>query len=104
MRGVLALAAVLAFTGCAKLAEDRVHDELVEAGLPDAMAECMAGRLAERLSLGQLRKLERLAPLEGEADVPLTIAEFLERVRRVDDPEVVEVTAAAAAVCAFSGI
>lgn len=104
MRVPAALALALALTGCARMAEDRVRDELVAAGLPAGMAECMAGRMTERLSLIQLRKLERLRPEEGEADIPLSIPEFIERTRRVQDPEVVEVAATAAAVCAFSNI
>ena len=46
--------------------EDRLEDEMVAAGLPQPMAECMAGRMADRLSIGQLRKLESLRPEEGE--------------------------------------
>ena len=83
--------------------EDRLENRMVAAGLPQPMAECLAGRMAERLSVNQLRKLENLRPEEGEADIPLSVAEFLERVRRVDDPEVLEVTASSAAICAFGG-
>ena len=83
--------------------EDRLETEMVARGLPQPMAECMAGRLAERLSIGQIRKLENLGAQEGEADIPLSMAEFLERVRRVDDPEVLEVTASSAEICAFGG-
>ncbi len=83
--------------------EDRLEDRMVAAGLSQPMAECLAGRMAERLSVNQLRKLENLRPEEGEADIPLSVAEFLERVRRVDDPEVLEVTASSAAICAFGG-
>ena len=67
------------------------------------MAKCLAGRMAERLSVSQLRKLERLQAEKGEADIPLGVVELLERIRRVDDPEVVEVAASSAAFCAFSG-
>ncbi|MEC7623232.1 MAG: hypothetical protein VYA25_03500, partial [Pseudomonadota bacterium] len=59
--------------------------------------------MAERLSVSQLRKLERLEAEEGEADIPLGVVELLERIRRVDDPEVVEVAASSAAFCAFGG-
>ena len=83
--------------------EDRLQTEFVARGVPAPMAGCMANRLAERLSVGQLRQLERLGPEEGEADMPLNMAEFLERVRRIDDPEVIEVTATSAAICAFGG-
>ncbi|MBX7483676.1 hypothetical protein [Qipengyuania qiaonensis] len=83
--------------------EDRLEEEMVAAGLPQPMAECLAGRMSERLSVSQLRQLENLRPEEGEADIPLSVAEFLERVRRVDDPEVLEVAASSAAICAFGG-
>ncbi|WP_226697821.1 hypothetical protein [Qipengyuania flava] len=83
--------------------EDRLEEEFVARGLPQPMAGCLAGRMAERLSVSQLRKLERLEAEEGEADIPLGVVELLERIRRVDDPEVVEVAASSAAFCAFSG-
>lgn len=92
------------FGGFDRVTEQRIETALVERGVPRPMAGCMAARMTERLSLNQLRKLERLRPETGEADIPLTLPEYLERVRRVDDPEVIEVTAAAAAVCAFGGI
>lgn len=84
--------------------EDRIEDELITRGLPEPMAICMAERMADRLSLSQLRNLERLQAEEGEADLPMTMPAFLERVRRVDDPEVIEVTASSAAICAFGGL
>ncbi len=83
--------------------EDRLEQEMTARGLPQPMAQCMAGRMAERLSVGQIRSLENLQAEAGEPDVPLSIAGFLERVRRIDDPEVLEVTASSAAICAFSG-
>ena len=83
--------------------EDRLEAEMVARGIPQPMAECMADRMAERLSVTQIRKLEELRAQEGEAMVPLSMAEFLERVRRIGDNEVVEVTASSAAICAFSG-
>ena len=83
-------------------AEGRLEDEFVARGLPQPMAGCMAERMAQRLSVLQLRKLENLQAQEGERAIPLSIAEFLERVRRVDDGEVLEVAASSAAVCAFA--
>lgn len=94
----------LAVGGPSRSARERIEDELVAQGLSEPMAACMAERMVERLSFAQLRKLERLKPQEGEADIPLTVPGFLERLRRVDDPEVLEVAAGSAAVCAFSGI
>lgn len=104
MRVLLAAGSALALGGCAQLMENRVEDELIQSGIPPRMAECMALRLTDRLDALQLRKLTRLAPEPGEPDIPLTVAGFLERAQRVDDPQVVEVAAGAAAVCAFEGI
>ena len=104
---LLAIAGVIVWAtiggGLQATVEDRLEAEMVARGLPQPMAECMAGRMAERLSVNQIRKLENLRAEEGEAGIPLSMAEFLERVRRVEDPEVLEVTASSAAICAFGG-
>ena len=84
--------------------ERSVEVALVEAGVPEEQAACMAPRMTERLSPEQLRKLQNVAPQEGEAALPRDTAEALDRIRRVDDPEAVEVTVRAAAACAFGGI
>lgn len=96
---VAVLAIALLATGCVeKIAESRVRSVLVEAGLSDRNADCMAVRMVDRLSIGQLKKLEALKARKGER--PLTIGEYLERVRRVGDAEVVAVTASSAGLCA----
>ena len=82
-------------------AEDRIAAELAANGLPEPLAACMGKELTARLSLGQIAKLERLKPEAGEPDIPLSVAGFLERLRRVDDPQVVEQAGTAAAVCAL---
>ncbi len=89
--------------GVTRMAEKRIEQELALQGLPQPLAECMARRMADRLTILQLRKLERLAPEDGETGSALTMAGLLERVRQVDDREVLEVTAGSAAVCAFAG-
>jgi hypothetical protein len=108
-RTVLIVAAVLAVLGAGWLltgglgraVENRIETELVAQGLPQPMAGCMAERMAKRLTLGQLRKLEALGAEDG-AMAASSVAEFLERVRGVEDAEVIEVTATSAAVCAFT--
>jgi hypothetical protein len=98
---VVVLALSVAAGGCVqKIAESRVHSALVEAGLSDKNASCMAGRMVDRLTIPQLRKLEALKAQAGERDRPLTIAEYIERVRRVGDNEVIAVTASSAGLCA----
>ncbi|OBX20428.1 hypothetical protein A9995_01545 [Erythrobacter sp. QSSC1-22B] len=89
------------FGGVEEVTERRVETALVEAGVPQEQAGCMAARMTERLTLNQLRKLERLGAQQGETPVPLSPGEILTRVRRVDDPQAVEVTATAAAICAL---
>ena len=89
---------LLLMAGCAT-PETRLRNGLVEAGLSEPLAGCMAGRMVDRLSLMQLR---RLADLEhaGRAE---SLDAWLDRVRALRDPEIWTITAAAAGLCA-SGI
>ena len=102
MRAALPLLVfALATGGCVqKIAESRVRSALVEAGLSDKNASCMAGRMVDRLTIGQLRKLEALKARAGESERPVSIGEYVERVRRVGDSEVIAVTASSAGLCA----
>ncbi len=90
------------FGGVERVTASRIEAVLVDKGIPQPVAACMGGRMAERLSLMQLRKLENLQAREGESEVPLTMAEFLERLRRVDDREAIEVVGTSAAICSFT--
>jgi hypothetical protein len=91
----LALLAVgMVAVGCvSKIAEGRVHSALVDAGLSDRNADCMAHRMVDRLTISQLRKLEAL---QGEKR---SLADYVIAVRRVGDAEVLGVTASSAALC-----
>jgi hypothetical protein len=101
MRVVAVLIAFALVGGCVeKIAESRVRSALVEAGLSQRNADCMAGRMVARLTIGQLRRLEQLKARPGERERPVTIGEYVERVRRVGDAEVVAVTASSAGLCA----
>lgn len=101
MRIVLACTTFLLAAGCAQtIAEDRVRSALTDAGLSDRNARCMAERMVDRLTIDQLRKLERVRAREGERSANLSLAEYVERVRRVGDAEVVAVTASSAGLCA----
>ena len=95
MRRWLLLASVLAVAvGCvSKIAESRVRSALVDAGLSDRNADCMAHRMVDRLTISQLRKLEAL---QGEKR---SLADYVIAVRRVGDAEVIGVTASSAALC-----
>jgi len=77
-----------------KLAYGKVRSALVDAGLSDANAACMAERMTDRLTLGQLQRLQSLqAPKRGLSDYVLTV-------RRLGDAELLGVTTSAAALCA----
>lgn len=82
-----------------RVTEQRVEQALLDNGVPANMSECMAPRLVDRLSIAQLRKLERLAPEEGENRVPLSTGEAMARIRRVDDRDAVEQVVRVAGGC-----
>ena len=105
---ILALLAVVGiglwgwFGGVERVTAGRIEAVLVDKGIPQPVAACMGTRMSERLSLNQLRKLENLQAREGEDAVPLSMSEFLERLRRVDDREAIEVVGSSAAICSFT--
>ncbi len=101
MRVALPLLLAFLFAGCIeRIAESRVESALLDAGLSERNARCMAERMVDRLTIAQLRKLEGLKAREGERDKPVTLHEYVERVRRVGDAEAIAVTASSAGLCA----
>ena len=100
MRHAVLLFAPLLLAGCVQaIAESRVRSALSEAGLNDRVSDCMAGRMVDRLTIEQLKKLERLKTRAAERD-PVTIRDYLSRVARVGDAEELGVTSSSAALCA----
>lgn len=93
---------MLALAGCAVTPEQRVNAALRQAGVPPRMASCMAERMADRLSIGQLKELKRLSTLRepGEHMGPKHI---LRSVEALGDPEIVRVTTRAAVGCSIAG-
>ena len=90
------------FGGFERVTAGRIENALVERGIPQPVAACMGTRLSERLSLAQLRELERLGEREREAGLPTSTVEFLERMRSVEDAELIEVVGTSAAICSFT--
>lgn len=90
-------------TGMARpLVEWQVQRSLVESGVSQERADCMAGRMADRLSVWQLYKLQQgMAPREGEAESPTSLGDLVKRMRRVDDTEAVAVVSTSAGLCAI---
>lgn len=93
-RAIIVVAIACTAGGCvSRLAEGRVQHALLNAGLSERNAACMADRMTDKLSIGQLRKLERL---QGSKR---TLADYVAAVRRVGDAEALSVTATSAALC-----
>lgn len=89
---------VMMTAGCVQtIAEGRVQSALIDAGLSERNADCMAERMVDRLTIDQLRKLEAMKARESE---PTDLASYVRRVRDVGDAEVISVTASSAALCA----
>jgi hypothetical protein len=88
--------AICALVACSpsKLAYGQVKSAMMDAGLSGPNAACMAERMTDRLSLGQLQKLKQL---RGEKR---SLFDYVAAVRRVGDSEAIEVTATSAALCA----
>ena len=92
---VLVLAPFTVLTACtpSKLAYGQVKSAMIEAGLSEPTAACMAGRMTDKLSLLQLNRLKQLKGAHR------TLGQFVGAVRRVNDAQALEVTASSAALC-----
>lgn len=86
---------------CAQPFEGRVATRLSDAGLSRPMAECMAGRWTDRLTVFQLKKISNLTDDLQREGRRLTVARFVDRVRQVNDPEIFEVVSASTLACAL---
>jgi hypothetical protein len=86
---------ILALAACSpsKLAYGRVKSALLDAGLSERNSACMADRMTDKLTLAQLKKLEKL---KGEKR---SLLDYVSAVRRVGDVDAIEVTASSAALC-----
>lgn len=82
------------------LVQWRVKSGLMDAGIGEKRAICMAARMTDRLSILQLRKLQNMQAQDRESVEPTGLGDYIKRVRRIGDVEVVTVTASSAALCA----
>ena len=96
MRAVLlAVAFVLpALGGCVQdIKQNRVESALVNAGLSPPLSACMAHRMAEKLTIAQLRRLQALG-IEKRS-----YYDYVTAVRGVHDPDALEVLASSLVLC-----
>ncbi len=97
----IGLLVLVSLSACAT-PESRVRSALVDAGLTRPIATCMAQRMVDRLSLGQLQRLSRLSGLGREQIGQLTVADFLHRIRALGDPKILEVVTTAGIGCTIA--
>lgn len=93
--GIFSLSGALLLSSCA-VPEARLRAGLVNAGLSPSLAACMAERMAERLSLIQLRRIGDLP----RATASVSVQQFLHRVRSLGDAQILAVSSSSAALCA----
>lgn len=95
--------ALLALAGCASSREAQVRSALGDAGLPPAVAACMAEPLARDLSARQLQSLARVARSVSSRGRTMTEGQILDLLRRDLDPETVGVVVRAGVGCVLRG-
>lgn len=101
MRAAILMFPLLALSACAT-PESRVRTALMDAGLSRPVSTCMAQRMVDRLSLGELQKLSRLSGLRDRRMRDLTIGEFVSQTRALRDPKILEVVTTAGLGCAIA--
>ena len=99
MKRLVAVVSVLALSACAT-PETRVRTALTDAGLSTPIAACMADRMVDRLSLLQLNRLSGLKKLRGADARKLSVADFLQRTRSLQDPKILSVVTSSGLICA----
>ena len=98
-RSALVGLTALALSACAT-PETRIRTALMDAGLSQPIAACMADRMVDRLSLVQLNKLNGLKKLRGQDMRKVTVEDFLRRTRSLQDPEILGVATSSGLICA----
>ncbi len=91
--GVLAVAS-FGISSCVQtIKQDRVEVALVNAGISEPLAGCTAHRMAQKLTIAQLHRLQALG-VEMHS-----YRDYIDAVRRVHDPDALEVMISSLALC-----
>lgn len=100
---LVALFGVALYTGHARpVVKWQVERSLLASGMSEKRADCMAGRMVDRLTIVQLWNLRQaMAPRDGESENPDGLGDTIKRLRRADDSEVVAVVTTSAGLCAI---
>ncbi len=82
------IALPLALSACATPSQ-RITRNLSELGVPPRQAQCMGNRLGERLSLGQLRRLQEITSIRAERLQRMSIRQIADKLTDEKDPGLV---------------
>ncbi len=83
--------------------QTRVRNGLTSLGLAYPVADCMAARMVDRLSLSQLSRLSSIKELKGRKPGDVSVTEFIRASRGLQDPEVIGVVTSSGAICSVTG-
>ena len=104
MRLAALLLPLVLLGGCATVSpEAKIRTRLIEAGVKPRMAQCVAERLAHKLSLSELRELNRSVNLVRKDTGRMTVDEIVDRLRGAGNPHIVEVVTRAGVSCLIAG-
>lgn len=93
-------AAALSLSACAT-PETRIKNALIDKGLSEPLASCMADRMVDRLSAGQLLKISKLEKFENKDASDISAKDFLKYTRSLQDPKIVGVVSSSVIICSF---
>jgi hypothetical protein len=85
---VAAIALPLLLSGCATPSQ-RITRNLADLGVPPGQAQCMGNRLGERLSIGQLRRLQEITNISAERLERMSIRQIANKLTDDKDPGLV---------------
>ncbi|WP_156255579.1 hypothetical protein [Sandarakinorhabdus oryzae] len=86
---LIALATLpILLSACATPAQ-RITSNLTQLGVPPGQAQCMGQRLGQRLSFGQLRRLQELTSIRAERLQRMSIREIANKLSDERDPGLV---------------
>ncbi|MBU6166237.1 MAG: hypothetical protein KGQ52_08885 [Alphaproteobacteria bacterium] len=101
IRALLPLIALpLLLAGCATPAQ-RITRNLAELGVPQRQAQCMGDRLGQRLSIGQLLRLQELTSIRMERLERMSLRQIADKLTDEKDPGLVAEFLRAGLGCAF---
>lgn len=103
MRFAAAAVGLILLAGCTTTKQAQVRTALVDAGLSDPMATCMAEPLGRDLSVNQLKSLQRVAKLANTSPTKMTQKQVMDLLKRDLDPETVGVVVRAGIGCFVRG-